>query len=345
MEYYEEETREVPVYQESNPRVILVRRIRGIAIIIEAVIMLLLIFMAYQGSIVPYRNLPEKPLLPLAPVLMVVFLMAFVMALTGLPFKLLEIKYSEDGGRKHAIAGSAGKVALSTSILALVFFLILYFVPNTDFAKDALSSTERSPSIAYGNETFRFRVQDELVMARVTSIEARVQNGVTVNISLYRKEAYESGTGANYLANAASSRNTTNLPPHDLSDPVRYPYGQYFLFVENDHTDDKTADVKYFIKRQFEPYLMYTLVLWSALFFAWEMAAGVVFMVMARKYRHSGENLPPPQGLRSPLEPRAADSADPYGGSPSTGRYVDLPPAAPGEGDEGERKPPGEYPY
>lgn len=276
-----------------SPRVQMLRRLRAVVLVVELLVMVVFIWLGYNWRMADFEGLATKPWWPMQPTLFYLLLFAVLMSITGIAFRLLEMKATESGSQKVLLANSAFRGALSTFVVALVFLIIIWYLPQTAFLKGALTSEEDSTK-DYGEESYRFKVQDEFQMTRVTRITVTTDQPET--LGLMRKEVadnftreYEQYIDGNrsysVLMNYANSSgiilqfNATKL----TKDTTRLTYGEWRIYV-NVGTDT-SAKIHYKIERDIQPDLLSTLILFLLIFSVMDGAWMVAALVIKQKYK------------------------------------------------------------
>lgn len=265
----------------ANPRVIMIRRIKGVILIILLVLMILLMYIQYMDSMKPFEDSHYKPILPMEPILFALMLMAFIMTIVSIIFKSVEIKASETGSQKYLLAHSSMKAAVTTLIIAAVFAVILYIIPTMPAAQDILNS-EDPHNVDYGNTTYSFSSSDEFLISDTTAVHYKVSNGVNLNGTIYPKNDYENG---NFAAMVKDSHSQIKWPSGttDYVYDQELPYGKYILEVEN--SDIETANVKFIVERKVKDSLLWTLLLFCIMFAILEGVWTAVAFGIKHKYK------------------------------------------------------------
>jgi hypothetical protein len=269
----------------ANPRVIMIRRIKGIILIILLVLMILLMYIQFTAEMETYESYHYKPILPIEPILFALLLMAFIMTIVGVIFKAVEMKVSETGSQKYLLAHSSMKAAVSTMIIAIVFALLIYLIPTMPASEDILNSNDKG-TVEYGNQTYSFNSQDEFLISDTTAVEYKVTNGLKVNSSIFPKNEYESG---NYGSEVEGANSLLKYPDgtSEYKYEKRLPYGKYVVVVENDNFDN--ANVEYTVHRKVRDSLMFTLLLFCIMFAILE---GIwVGVTAAIKHKYKSESI------------------------------------------------------
>lgn len=246
----------------ANPRVIMIRRIKGIILIILLVLMILLMYIQFTAEMEQYDKYHYKPILPIEPIMFALLLMAFIMTIVGIIFKIVEVKVSETGSQKYLLAHSSMKAAVSTMIIAIVFALLIYLLPTMPASQDILNSNDKG-QVEYGNQTYSFNSQDEFLISETTAVEYKVTNGLKVNSSIFPKNKYEEGDYS-----SAVDGGDSKLKYPDGTTEFKYgerlPYGKYVVVVENDNFDN--VNVEYTVHRKVKDSLMFILLLFCIMF-------------------------------------------------------------------------------
>jgi uncharacterized integral membrane protein/sRNA-binding carbon storage regulator CsrA len=260
-----------------NPKVQLVRRIKGVILVVEILVMLVLVYMAYDSSMADYQSLNSKPILPLGPVLFMMLFMGVMMAITGIVFRLLELRFTENPSQRVLLANSAFRSALTSMVVAIVFMLILVYVPTMSVMKDALSS-KSDENKGYGDFSYKFKAQDEFLVTRVNSI--RITTNYPEDMVIAKKELYENFTAEyqqyldgqhsqSYIENYSHEnkivllQNTTQLTlDGDAATSLQYGEYQAAVFVNG----NDTAKIHYELQREIQPGLLNTLIMFLLVF-------------------------------------------------------------------------------
>jgi len=277
-----------------SPKIQMLRRIRSVVLVVEALLMIVFIYLGYTQRMADFEGLASKPWWPIQPTLFYALLFGVLMSVTGIIFRALEMKITESGSQKVLLANSAFRGALTSAIVALVFLILIWQLPQTAFLKEALTSNEDSTK-DYGEESYRFKVQDEFQMTRVTHITVTTDQPET--LGLMRKEVaqnftreYEQYIDGNrsyaVLMNYANSSGITlQFNATRLSkDTTKLTYGEWRIYVNV--MSDSTAKIHYTLEREIQPDLMNTLIWFLLIFvvmdFTW---AGVAIAI---KQKHKG---------------------------------------------------------
>jgi uncharacterized membrane protein len=281
MGYYDERPlEEGPDLGYANPRVIMIRRIKGIILIILLVLMIFLMYIQFTTEMSKYKG-HYKPIFPMEPILFALLLMAFIMTIVSVIFKAVEIKVSETGSQKYLLANSSMKAAVTTMVIAIVFAIIIYIIPSTPGAMDILNSEDKS-QVEYGNQTYSFSSEDEFLISETTAVEYKITNGVNVNSSIFPKNDYEKGDYSSEV-NEANSR----LYYQDGTTQFKYKgkldYGKYVVVVENNEGD--TANIEYTVYRKVKDSLLYTLLIFCIMFAVLEGIWAGVAAAIKHKYK------------------------------------------------------------
>jgi hypothetical protein len=286
MSYYDERSIvDGPDLGYQNPRVIMIRRIKGVILVILLVLMILLMYIQFDSSMKEYDDFHYEPILPIEPILFALLLIAFIMTIVGIVFKVVEIKVSETGSQKYLLAHSSMKAAISTMIIAIVFALIIYILPTLPASEDLLNSEEKGVA-EYGNQTFSFNSQDEFLISETTAVEFKVTNGLDVNATIYPKNEYEAGN----LGSEVKEANSKLKWPDGTTDykfEGVLPYGKYQIVLENDNFDN--ANVEYTVHRKVRDPLLWTLLIFCIMFAILE---GIwVGVTVGIKQKYKGESI------------------------------------------------------
>ncbi len=287
----EESTDEVMSYL--SPKVQMLRRLRAVVLVVEVLVMVVFIWLGYNWRMAEFEGLATKPWWPMQPMLFYALLFGVLMSITGIVFRVLEMKMTESGSQRVLLANSAFRGALSTFVVALVFLIIIWYLPQTAFLKGALTSEEDSTK-DYGEESYRFKVQDEFQMTRVTRIT--VTTDVAETQGLMRKEVadnftreYEQYLDGNrsysVLMNYVNSSgillqfNSTKL----TKDTTKLTYGEWRIYVNV--LSDSSAKIHYKIEREIQPDLLSTLITFLLIFSIMDGAWMVAALVIKQKYK------------------------------------------------------------
>jgi len=287
----EESTDEVMGYL--SPKVQMLRRLRAVALIVEFLVMVVFIYLGYTWRMAEFKGLPTQPWWPIQPTLFYALLFGVLMSITGIIFRVLEMQITESGSQKVLLANSAFRGALSTFVVALVFLIIIWYIPQTAFLKGALTSEEDSTK-DYGEESYRFKVQDEFQMTRVTRITVTTDQPET--LGLMKKEvaenftreyeAYIDGTRSyevlmNYVNSSGIilQMNSTKL----TYDTTKLSYGEWRIYVNVG--GESSAKIHYKIEREVQPDLLSTLILFLLVFSIMDGAWMVAALVIKQKYK------------------------------------------------------------
>ena len=281
MGYYDERgLEEGPDLGYTNPRVIMIRRIKGIILIILLVLMIFLMYIQFKTEMDKYTG-HYKPIFPMEPILFALLLMAFIMTIVSVIFKAVEIKVSETGSQKYLLANSSMKAAVTTMVIAIVFAIIIYIIPSTPGAMDILNSNDKS-TVDYGNQTYSFSSEDEFLISETTMVEYKITNGVPVNSSIYPKNDYEKGDYSTKITDADSM-----LLYPDGTTKFNYKgdldYGKYVVVVENNEAE--TANIEYTVHRKVKDSLLYTLLIFCIMFAVLEGVWAGVSAGIKQKYK------------------------------------------------------------
>jgi len=269
----------------ANPRVIMIRRVKGVILIVLLVLMIFLMYIQYTAAMEPFNGKSYKPILPLGPILESLLLIGFIMAIVGVVFKAVEIKVSETGSQKYLLAHSSMKAAITTLIIAAVFAVILYVIPTLPETKDILNSTD-TRNLEYGEFSYQFASSDEFLISDTKAVGWQVQGGAKINGTIYPKNEYEQGHMDKEVRDANS-----DLRYPGGTDRYRYdkelPYGKYLLVVNNDNTNQPTT--KFTVERKIKDSVINMLLMFCILFLILEAVwAGVTAGI---KYQNRGDSI------------------------------------------------------
>lgn len=289
MSYYDDRREFVdgPDLGYANPRVVMIRRVKGIILIVLLLLMVFLMYIQYQSAMSPYQNMAYKPILPMGAIMESLLLMGFIMAIVGVVFKAVEIKVSETGSQKYLLAHSSMKTALTTVIIVVIFAIILYIVPTLPESQDVLNS-ENSRPLEFGTFTYEFSSSDEFLISDTTEVGWQVQGGELINGTIYPKNVYESsGSNASGAVQDANSENKWPGGTANYKYDNKLPYGKYTLVVNNDNSNQ--PETKFYVHRQIKPDLINMLLMFCILFLILEAVwAGVTAGI---KYQNRGDSI------------------------------------------------------
>jgi hypothetical protein len=257
-----------------SPKVQMLRRLRAVVLVVELLVMIVFIWLGYTWRMADFEGLPTKPWWPIQPTLFYALLFGVLMSITGIVFRLLEMKATESGSQKVLLANSAFRGALSTFVVAMVFLIIIWYIPQTAFLKSALTSDEESVK-EYGEESYRFKVQDEFQMTRVTHVSVTTDQPET--LGLMKKEVAENFTheyeqyldgnrSYSVLMNYINSSgiiiqfNSTKL----TQDTTKLSYGEWRIYVNV--LSDSSAKIHYKLEREIQPDLLSSLITFLLIF-------------------------------------------------------------------------------
>ena len=282
MGYYDDRPMEGgPDLGYTNPRVIMIRRIKGGILIILLLLMLLLMYVQFTSEMAKYEDLHYKPLFPMGPILFALLLMAFIMTIVSVIFKAVEIKVSETGSQKYLLANGSLKAAASTMVIAIVFAVLIWLIPTTPGAQDILNSNDKS-QVDYGNQTYSFSSADEFLISDTTAVSYKITNAVPVNSSIYPKNDYENDDYSTEISDA-NSRAKYPGGTTEYKYDGDLEYGKYLVVVENE--DVETANIEYTVHRAVKPELMNNLLLFCIMFAVLEGVWAGVAAGFKHKYR------------------------------------------------------------
>lgn len=272
----------------ANPRVVMIRRVKGILLIVLLLLMIFLIYFQYQQAMEPFQGKTYKPWLPMEAVLSAILLMGFIMTIVGVVFKAVEIKVSETGSQKYLLAHSSMKAAITTVVIAAVFAILLYIIPTMPETQDVLNS-ETTRNLEFGEFTYEFSSADELLISDTTDVGWQVKGGEKINGTIYPKNEYEQGHFDKEVRDANSDLRYpggTASYNYDVKGS-NMPYGKYVLSVNNDNTDQPTT--KFYVKRHIRDSLFTTLLTFCILFLILEAIwAGATAYI---KYNNRGDSI------------------------------------------------------
>jgi hypothetical protein len=279
-----------------NPKVQLVRRIKGVILGVELLVMAVLIYMAYDSSMAGYQSLSSKPILPLEPILFMALFMAVMMAITGIVFRLLELRFTENPSQRVLLANSAFRSALTSMVVAIVLLVILLYVPTTSVMKDAMI-TKADETKGYGDFSYKFKSQDEFLVTWVKSVKITTNlpedmvicgKDVYGNFSVEYQQYLDGEHTKSYLENYTREnkivllQNTTQLV-HENSDPNALQYGEYqaAVFVGT----EESANIHYEIQREIQPGLLNTLIVFLLVFAIMDGVWMVAALLIKQKFK------------------------------------------------------------
>lgn len=255
------------------PKVELLRRVKGVVLVVELLVMFILMYIGYLQRMADFEGLSQKPWLPLEPILFWALLMGLLMAVTGGVFRLLEIRVTESAGQRTLLARGAFRGALTGMIVALVFFIILFYLPGQAAVKDAMTSKEDSDK-RYGEETYRFKSQDEFLITRITSIRVTTTSLVDIAIipsylydnftTMYKQ--YEEGERSLESLENYSKQNGIDFRPNVTMlsrDAQGMPYGEHRIYTV---IRSEGLRIHYELQREIQPGLLNTLLTFLLMF-------------------------------------------------------------------------------
>jgi len=272
----------------ANPRVLMIRRVKGIILIVLLLLMIVLMYVQYQSAMEPFQGKTYKPWLPMEAILQSILLMGFIMAIVGIVFKAVEIKVSETGSQKYLLAHSSMKAAITTVVIAAVFAILLYVIPTTPETADILNS-ETTRNLAFGEFTYEFSSADEFLISDTTSVGWQVKGGAKINGTIYPKNEYEQGHLDKEVRDANSDiRYPGGTATYDYKvKENNMPYGKYILSIQNDNTNEPPT--KFFVKRHIRDSLFNMLLMFCVLFLILEAIwTGVTAGI---KYQNRGDSI------------------------------------------------------
>jgi uncharacterized membrane protein YidH (DUF202 family) len=271
----------------TNPRVIMIRRVKGIILIVLLLLMLVLMYIEYQSVMDQYSGKVYKPILPMEPILFSLLLMGFVMALVGIVFKAVEIKVSETGSQKYLLAHSSMKAALTTVIIALVFAILLYLIPTMPETKDILNSTDQR-TLTYGQFTYEFASSDEFLISDTTAVGWESSGNLKIYGSVYPKNEFEQNHFDKEVPDSNSNITYPGGTTHfTYNNNGQLPYGKYILCVNNDNTQEPTT--KFFVHRKIRDSFFTMLLEFTLMFLVLEAIWTAV--TAAIKHQNRGDSI------------------------------------------------------
>jgi uncharacterized membrane protein len=279
-----------------NPKVQLVRRIKGVILVVELLVMMVLVYMAFDSKMAQYQNYSYKPILPLEPVLFMILFIGVMMAITGIVFRLLELRFTENPSQRVLLANSAFRSALTSMVVAIVFLLILVYVPTMSVMKDALA-TKSDETKGYGDFSYKFKSQDEFLVTRVSSI--RITTDIPEDMVIAKKEVYENFSAEYqqylngehtkpYMENYTREnkivllQNTTQLTVEGAN-ATSLQYGEYqaAVFVNT----EASAKIHYELQREIQPALLGMLIMFLLVFAILDGSWMAVALGIKQKYK------------------------------------------------------------
>ena len=276
-----------------SQRVLMLRRIRSVALVVELLLMMVFIYLGYVWRMADFEGLSLKPWWPLQPTLFYALTFGLVMAITGIIFRVLELQATESGSQKVLLANSAFRGALTSMVVAILFLVILLYLPTTSFMKDALTAKEDTTK-DYGEETYRFKVADEFLVTRVTSVTVTTE--FPENIALVKKDFFENFTKEYdaYMEGARSKPVFDNFTAQNdiiilfdssklSKDTTKLSYGEWRIYVNVVSTNG--TKITYTINREIQPDLLSTLITFLLIFAILDGAWMVVALVIKQKYK------------------------------------------------------------
>jgi uncharacterized integral membrane protein len=278
-----------------HPKVQLLRRIKGVILVVEVLVMVVLIYIAYTSKMAEFDTYSSKPIFPLEPVLFMMLLMGVFMAITGIIFRLAELRVTESGSQKVLLANSAFKSALTSMIVAIVFFILIFYLPGTAMVKDAITSKEDSTK-EYGEETYKFKSQDEFLVTRATQVAVSTTNNVPVDFMIVSKDKYDNLT-TQYKLMANGNMTPQRFMNYTIENKIDYkpnstsitkagssmPFGEYRVFTSVG--PDASAKIHYEVQREVQPNLLNTLTMFLLVFAIMDGAWMVVALGIKQKYK------------------------------------------------------------
>lgn len=279
-----------------NQKARVIRRIKSVILVVEILVMFVLVYLAYQSKMAQYDNYPYKPLLPLEPVIFTMLFMGVLMAVTGIVFRLLEMRFTENTSQRVLLANSAFRSALTSMVVAIVFLVILLYIPSMDMMKSALSSKEDETK-GYGDFSYKFKSQDEFLVTRVVSIKmttnlpedmAIVKKVIYDNFSVEYQQ-YLNGEHTQAYINNYTKENkiiwlqTTTMLTLEADNATTLPFGEYqaAVFV----TSNESAKIHYEVQREIQPGLLGTLITFLMVFAIMDGAWMVAALGIKQKYK------------------------------------------------------------
>jgi hypothetical protein len=279
-----------------NPKAQLVRRIKGVILVVEILLMMVLVYMAFENKMAQFQNLSTKPILPLEPILFMILFMAVMMAITGIVFRVLEMRFTDNPSQRVLLANGAFRSALTSMVVAIVFLVILLYVPSMDVMKDALS-TKSDETKGYGDFSYKFKSQDEFLVTRVVSI--KITTNIPEHMAIAKKELYENFSvefqqylngehTPQYMENYTRENkitlllNTTQLSIEgDKATSLQYGEYQAAVFVSS----VDSAKIHYELQREIQPALLGTLITFLLTFAILDGAWMAVALGIRQKYK------------------------------------------------------------
>lgn len=258
-----------PDLTQDNPRVIMVRRLRAIIVVVLIVLMFPILFMQWQTGMSDFNDMKEKPLLPIHEILFGILIIAFLVNIITMIFKGMEIKVSETGSQKFLLAHGSMKAAVSTLVIAIIFAVLLFYVPGAPWAQDIVDSTEKGSIDPSSTLKTSFRSQDEFLVTHTRDVTAKVKTNGPINASVHLKSAYDNndpdsmipGSEVNDLyPSSGGSVMEYKFPVSDKMD-----YGQYYIVI-NSKNEDQESQVEITINREIDTGLTNDLLMFCVLF-------------------------------------------------------------------------------
>ncbi|MEM3042301.1 MAG: hypothetical protein QXD84_01990 [Thermoplasmata archaeon] len=276
-----------------SPKIVLLRRIKGVILVVEFLVMLILMYIAYSQRMAEFEGLSQKPILPLEPILFMALLMGVAMAITGIVFRLLEIKATESSSQRVLLAHTAFRGALTGMIVALVFFILLYYIPPSESGRELMASKDDSDK-GYGEETYRFKTQDEFQITKVTDIKVTTTSPVDIaiiprdlydNFTIYYRQYEEGDRSLENIMNFSKengivfSQNVSMLQ----KDARSMPYGEHRIYTVI--RSEGGVRIHYEIQREIQPGLLGSLLTFLLIFVVLDGVWMGVALVIKQKYK------------------------------------------------------------
>jgi len=279
-----------------NPKVQLVRRIKGVILVVELLVMFVLVYMAYDGSMAEFQNMDYKPILPLEPILFMILFVSVLMAITGIVFRILELRFTDNPSQRVLLANSAFRSALTSMIVAIVFLAIIVYVPTLPAVQDALAS-KADETKGYGDFSYKYKSQDEFLVTWVKSV--KITTNQPEDMAIAKKDVYSNFTTEynqylggehtqSYIQNYSRENKitllqNTTLLTHEYPRPETSLFGEYQAAVIV--TSDTDAKIHYVIQREIHPRLLSTLTTFLLVFAIMDGAWMVVALGIKQKFK------------------------------------------------------------
>ena len=175
----------------SNPKVQLIRRVKGILIGFELVTMVGLWVWGYQSGLEPYAALEDKPWFPIQEFLFFTLLMLLVMSITAIAFRAAEIRVTDNDSQKFVLANGSMKGAITTVVISLVLVLLVWWLPGSEQASSVLDEEKKGGGNNLSDLTYEFESQDVLLITETTTVTAQVTNNARAAQTMVTMEAIQ----------------------------------------------------------------------------------------------------------------------------------------------------------